>query len=84
MKKAFFLFALIAALTACNNNDGNSNSTDGDAGDGIGTGPRSTDEDTTATNVHNVENANGNMPDTTNSINIGTETEGKPADSTRR
>ena len=84
MKKAFIFFGLIAALTACNNNDGNSNSTDSDAGNGIGTGPRSTDEDTAAANMHNVENANGNVPDTVNSINIGTETEGKSKDTTRR
>lgn len=84
MKKVFFLLAFTAALAACNDNDSNSSSTDTDADNGIGTGPRSTDEDTTAVNVHNVENANGNMPDTTNSINIGTEAEGRPADSTRR
>jgi hypothetical protein len=84
MKKVFFLFAIVAALAACNNNDGNSNSTDGDAGDGIGTGPRSTDEDTTAVNVHSVENANGNIPDTNNSINLGTEQSGTVKDSTKR
>lgn len=75
MKKAFYLFAFAAALAACNNNSG-------DNGTGTGTGPRSTDEDTAATNVQVVENANGNMPDTTNSINISTD---KPKDtSTKR
>lgn len=73
MKKALVLFVSIAMLAACNSNDN----------DGTGTGPRSTDEDTTAVNVHNVENANGNMPDTSNSINIGTETEGR-VDSSKR
>jgi len=70
MKKAFYLFGFIVVLTACNNDDNS----------GTGTGPRSTDEDTAATNVQVVENANGNMPDTTNSVNIGTET---PNDTTK-
>ena len=71
MKKGFFLFALIAAVAiGCNSND-SANSTGTDDGEGIGTGPRSTDEDTAAKNVYTVENANGNMPDTSNSINIG-------------
>lgn len=65
MKKAFFLFAMIAAVVGCNSND----NSDG----GTGTGPRSTDEDTAATNVQHVENVNGNIPDTANSINIGNE-----------
>ena len=73
MKKAFYLFAFVAALAACNNNSGSSSNN----GDGTGTGPRSTDEDMAATNVQVVQNANGNMPDTTNSINISTE---KPKD----
>lgn len=82
MKKAFYLFAFAAALAACNNNGSSS-----DNGDGTGNGPRSTNEDTEATNVQVVQNANGNMPDTTNSINISTD---KPkdtsmaGDSTRR
>jgi len=73
MKKAFFLFAIIAALTACNNSS-NGNNANNDSSNGIGTGPRSTDSDTAATEVQHVQNANGNMPDTTNSINIGTTT----------
>ena len=72
MKKAFYFFVFAAALAACNN-DGSS----GDNSDGVGTGPRSTNEDTEATNVQVVQNANGNMPDTTNSINISTD---KPKD----
>ena len=84
MKKACFLFAIVAALASCNSNDGASNSTDTNTDNGVGTGPRSTDEDTTAANAHNVENANGNMPDTTNSINIGTETGSAAGDSSRR
>jgi len=73
MKKAFFLFALTASLMACNSNDNN----------GVGTGPRSTDEDTEATNVQVVENVNGNIPDTTNSINISTE-KGNVGDTTKQ
>lgn len=69
MKKAFLIFAIAAAFAACNNSD-----------EGTGTGPRSTDEDTAATNVQTVENANGNMPDTSNSIDIGTST---PTDTTK-
>ena len=64
MKKTLYFFAFAAALAACNSNDNNG---------GTGNGPRSTDEDTAATNVQVVENANGNMPDTNNSINISTE-----------
>ena len=83
MKKAFILFACIAALTTgCNNSD-NSNAS-GDNSEGIGTGPRSTDEDTAARNIHSVENANGNMPDTTNSINIGNDPKYNTADSAQR
>jgi hypothetical protein len=67
MKKAFVLLAMIAAFVSCNN--------DSNEG-GTGTGARSTDEDTTATDAHNVENVNGNMPDTTNSINLGDEGSG--------
>ena len=76
MKKTFLVLAIAAAIVSCNSN----NSTD--SGDTGGTGPRATDEDTTATNVQHVENANGNMPDTTNSINIGTEKTGT-ADTTK-
>jgi hypothetical protein len=79
MKKAFVLFAMIVALAGCNNG-----SNDGGEGDG-GLG-RGTDEDTTATDAHNVENVNGNLPDTTNSINLGDEGRGTGTggDSTRR
>lgn len=64
MKKAFLVFLTIASVTGCANNDNT----------GTGSGPRSTDADTAASNIHVVENANGNMPDTANSINIGTDT----------
>jgi hypothetical protein len=84
MKKAFFLFATIAILASCGNSDSNSSATDSDSDNGIGTGPRSTDEDTAAKNVYNPMNANGNMPDTSNSINIGTEKTGGTADTTKR
>jgi hypothetical protein len=67
MKKAFVLLAMIAAFAGCN---------DGDTGTGSGGLGRGTDEDTTATDAHNVENVNGNMPDTTNSINLGGEGNG--------
>jgi len=53
---------------------GDGNNANNDSSNGIGTGPRSTDSDTAATEVQHVQNANGNMPDTTNSINIGTTT----------
>jgi len=81
MKKALYFFAFAAVVAACNSNDSNSNN------GGVGNGPRSTDEDTAATNVQVVENANGNMPDTSNSINISTEKGGdtsKRKDSSRR
>lgn len=81
MKKALSLLALIAALAACNNNGNGSSGND--SSNGIGTGPRSTDEDTAATEVQHVQNANGNMPDTTNSINIGTETPNPSKDSVK-
>ena len=64
MKKIFVFSLLVIACVSCNN----------DTNSGTGTGQRSTDADTTATQVQSVQNANGNMPDTSNSINIGTET----------
>lgn len=36
-------------------------------------GKGNADEDTTGTNRTGVENVNGNMPDTTNSMNLGTQ-----------
>ncbi len=68
MKKMIFLFALVAAIASCSDNSSTNQGTDED---GVGYGPRSTDDDTTAVNVQIVQNANGNMPDTTNSINLG-------------
>jgi hypothetical protein len=83
MKKAFFLLATIAILGSCGNSDSNSSATDTDSDNGIGTGPRATDEDTAAKNVYTVENANGNMPDTSNSINIGNDPKYQETDSSK-
>lgn len=50
-------------------------------GGGEGTG----DEDTTSTNLTPVENVNGNIPDTTNSINLGSDdTTGTTSDTVPR
>ena len=56
MRKALFAVLFVSFLAACNSN-GNGKS----AGDTI-SGP----------NVTTVPNANGNMPDTSNSINLST------------
>jgi hypothetical protein len=42
-------------------------------------GVREADEDSTGTNITPIENVNGNLPDSSNSISLG----GHPADSTK-
>ncbi len=66
-----FLFAfLIICVAGCNNNGDTSSS----------------EKDTNVTNISGVENVNGNMPDTTNSITVdGSSQSSDPAkDSTKK
>lgn len=58
MKKLFFALVLFTAAAACNNNDDNETSVDNDST--VNTAPA-------------VENVNGNIPDTTNTIDVGTD-----------
>lgn len=59
MKKIVFALTLATALTACNN-DGNNDTTDNDV------------TDSTVKTAPALENVNGNIPDSTNTIDVGT------------
>lgn len=52
--KKIFMIMMVAAAVAGCNSDGNGSSS----------------EDTTGSNTPGIENVNGNLPDTTNSINL--------------
>ncbi|MGV3658260.1 MAG: hypothetical protein ACO1NX_09905 [Chitinophagaceae bacterium] len=56
MKKIFVMALLFTAATACNNNSNEA----------------SADDDSTVRTAPAVENVNGNIPDTTNTIDVGT------------
>lgn len=47
-----------------------------------GSGEGNGDEDTTATTIGPVENVNGNMPDTSNTIDLGDDTANTTIDTT--
>lgn len=65
MKKLFFTGFSAVFFFACNNDKNKSTTTTGDSGPGI----------------TNVQNVNGNQPDTTNGITLNGK---QPVDSTRR
>lgn len=60
MKKLFFAALLFTAATACNN-DNASDTTNNDV------------EDSSVKTTPTVENVNGNIPDSSNTIDVGTD-----------
>lgn len=60
MKKILFAAFMLTAFAACNN-DGDNDTTDNDVAD------------STVNSVPAGENVNGNIPDTTNTIDVGTD-----------
>jgi hypothetical protein len=59
MKKILFLFLMAPAFVACNNNDSNDTTNNDVADSTVNTAPA-------------TDNVNGNIPDSTNTIDVGT------------
>jgi hypothetical protein len=59
MKKILFLFLVATAFVACNNNDSNDTTNNDVADSTVNTAPA-------------TDNVNGNIPDSTNTIDVGT------------